>query len=257
MQENNFDKKIREQLERRKINPSANAWDKLDAQLDARETKSTRKYWWVGIAASFLAGILLTSLVFNDSKIEVTPQVVSDNSSEEMKDIEQNSVEKSNTIIKNKEEIESIQLTETKVQPKDNPITLQQEKEKEIFIAENVKTSPVKVSKNNKELLQPEKERLVSKGFQLTEDIEKTVPLEVGQKQLATGETQVLDEEVEQLLQRAQEKAKLRNFENPYNLVNAEDLLENIEVEDKQSFKEKVWIALENGFHQVKSTVIE
>ena len=53
------------------------------------------------------------------------------------------------------------------------------------------------------------------------------------------------------------EKAKLRNFENPYNLVNAEDLLEHIEVEDKQSFKEKVWLALENGFHQVKSTVIE
>ena len=44
MQENNFDKKIREQLERREINPSLNSWDKLNAQLDDKETKSTKKY---------------------------------------------------------------------------------------------------------------------------------------------------------------------------------------------------------------------
>ena len=85
MQENNFDKKIREQLERREINPSLNSWDKLNAQLDDKETKSTKKYWWLGIAASFLAGILLTSLVFNDSYVKVTPKVVNGNSSEEIK----------------------------------------------------------------------------------------------------------------------------------------------------------------------------
>lgn len=257
MQENNFDKKLREQLERRKINPSVNSWDKLNAQLDEEETKSTKKYWWLGIAASFLAGILVTSLVFNDSKVGVTPKVVNGNSAEEMKGIKQNASEESKIIIEDRKEIESIQLTETKVQSEDHTVNHPQEKENKTFIAENVKSSPVKISKKNKELIQPKKEIFVANELQLAEDIEKTVPLEVEQKQLATEETQMLDKEVEQLLQQAQEKAKFRNFENPYNLVNAEDLLENIEVEDKQSFKEKVWIALENGFHQIKSTVIE
>ena len=258
MQENNFDKKIREQLERREINPSVNSWDKLNAQLDDKETKSTKKYWWLGIAASFLAGILLTSLVFNDSYVRVTPQVVNGNSLEEMKKVEQDDSRGSNTIMKDeKMEVESIQLTETKVQHKDNSSATQEEKEKENLIAENVKASPVKITEKKENEFQIKKEVLVSEELQLTEDIEKTVPLEVEDRQLATLETQALDAEVEQLLERAQEKAKLRNFENPYNLVNAEDLLEHIEVEDKQSFKEKVWLALENGFHQVKSTVIE
>ncbi len=257
MQENNFDKKIKGQLERRTINPSANAWDKLDAQLDARETKTTKKYWWLGIAASFLAGILVTSLVFNDSKIEVTPQVANDNSSEEINDVEQNASEKSNIIVEGTKEIESIQLTATKVQPEDKSIGQPQKKEQKNFIAENAETSQERASKKDKQPIQPKKEIFFAEELQLAEDIEKTVPLEVEQKELATEETQLLDEEVEQLLQQAQEKAKLRNFENPYNLVNAEDLLENIEVEDKQNFKDKVWIALENGFHRVKSTVIE
>ena len=156
-----------------------------------------------------------------------------------------------------KMEVESTQLTETKVQLKDNSSATQEEKEKENLIAENVKASPVKITEKKENEFQIKKEVLVSEELQLTEDIEKTVPLEVEDRQLATLETQALDAEVEQLLERAQEKAKLRNFENPYNLVNAEDLLEHIEVEDKQSFKEKVWLALENGFHQVKSTVIE
>ncbi|MBJ97078.1 MULTISPECIES: hypothetical protein [Mesonia] len=258
MQENNFDKKIREQLERREINPSLNSWDKLNAQLDDKETKSTKKYWWLGIAASFLAGILLTSLVFNDSYVKVTPKVVNGNSSEEIKKVEQHDSRGSNTIMKDeKMEVESTQLTETKVQLKDNSSATQEEKEKENLIAENVKASPVKITEKKENEFQIKKEVLVSEELQLTEDIEKTVPLEVEDRQLATLETQALDAEVEQLLERAQEKAKLRNFENPYNLVNAEDLLEHIEVEDKQSFKEKVWLALENGFHQVKSTVIE
>ena len=108
MQENNFDKKIREQLERREINPSLNSWDKLNAQLDDKETKSTKKYWWLGIAASFLAGILLTSLVFNDSYVKVTPKVVNGNSSEEIKKVEQHDSRGSNTIMKDeKMEVES------------------------------------------------------------------------------------------------------------------------------------------------------
>ena len=230
----------------------------MNAQLDDKETKSTKKYWWLGIAASFLAGILLTSLVFNDSYVKVTPKVVNGNSSEEIKKVEQHDSRGSNTIMKDeKMEVESTQLTETKVQLKDNSSATQEEKEKENLIAENVKASPVKITEKKENEFQIKKEVLVSEELQLTEDIEKTVPLEVEDRQLATLETQALDAEVEQLLERAQEKAKLRNFENPYNLVNAEDLLEHIEVEDKQSFKEKVWLALENGFHQVKSTVIE
>ncbi len=55
MAPNNFDKNIQKQFNSRKIEPSAQAWDKLDAMLTvAEEKKQPKKYFWLKIAASFL-----------------------------------------------------------------------------------------------------------------------------------------------------------------------------------------------------------
>lgn len=55
MAPNNFDKNIQQQFKSRKIEPSAQAWDRLDAMLTvAEEKKQPQKYFWLKIAASFL-----------------------------------------------------------------------------------------------------------------------------------------------------------------------------------------------------------
>ena len=55
MAPNNFDKNIKDTFNSRKIEPSAQAWDRLDAMLTvAEEKKQPKKYFWLNIAASFL-----------------------------------------------------------------------------------------------------------------------------------------------------------------------------------------------------------
>lgn len=55
MEPNNFDKDIQQKFNSRKIEPSAQAWDRLDAMLTvAEEKKQPKTYFWLKIAASFL-----------------------------------------------------------------------------------------------------------------------------------------------------------------------------------------------------------
>jgi hypothetical protein len=55
MEPNNFDKNIQQQFNSREIEPSAHAWERLDAMLTvAEEKKQPKKYFWLKIAASFL-----------------------------------------------------------------------------------------------------------------------------------------------------------------------------------------------------------
>jgi hypothetical protein len=55
MEPNNFDKNIQQKFNSRKIEPSAQAWDRLDAMLTvAEEKKQPKTYFWLKIAASFL-----------------------------------------------------------------------------------------------------------------------------------------------------------------------------------------------------------
>ena len=60
-----LDKQIKENLEARKISPSAGSWDKLSSQLENQDKKKVNYKWFIGIAASFVAGILIASLFGN------------------------------------------------------------------------------------------------------------------------------------------------------------------------------------------------
>ena len=64
MEPNKLDLEIKQKLDDRTIQPSAQAWDRLSAKLDSAEkTKVKRNYKWIYIAASFV-GFLLVGTVF-------------------------------------------------------------------------------------------------------------------------------------------------------------------------------------------------
>ena len=64
MEPNKLDFEIKQKLDDRRIQPSAQAWDRLSAKLDSAEkTKSKRNYNWIYIAAS-LVGFSLIGTVF-------------------------------------------------------------------------------------------------------------------------------------------------------------------------------------------------
>jgi hypothetical protein len=64
MEPNKLENEFRNKLNEREINPSANAWDRLDAMLTVAE-KPQRNLKWLYIAASLLGFGIIGSLYFN------------------------------------------------------------------------------------------------------------------------------------------------------------------------------------------------
>ena len=91
MEPNNIEDQIREKLSSREIQPSAQAWDRLDAMLTVAEEKKTKRsffsFKYIGIAASVLVFVTLGLFYFNqkNTTIETLNTVVeTENGSKEI-----------------------------------------------------------------------------------------------------------------------------------------------------------------------------
>ena len=95
MEPNKIDNQIREKLNAREIQPSAQAWDRLDAMLAVSEEKKPKKgYGWFFVAASTLLFFGLGFFLFNSSETteinNSTPIVTTIN--EEIDTVESNKI---------------------------------------------------------------------------------------------------------------------------------------------------------------------
>jgi hypothetical protein len=71
MKPNKLDNQIREKLNAREIQPSAQAWDRLDAMLTVSEEKKPKKgYGWFFVAASTILFFGLGFFIFNTNKTQ-------------------------------------------------------------------------------------------------------------------------------------------------------------------------------------------
>lgn len=80
MEQNNFEKQIKEALDAREISPSSQSWERLEAMLSIQEEKKTkRRFFWVPIAASFLVLMTIALLLVDKEQqvnLQETPSVV-------------------------------------------------------------------------------------------------------------------------------------------------------------------------------------
>ena len=86
MEPNNIESQIREKLNSREIQPSAQAWDRLDAMLTVAEEKKTKRsfffFKYIGIAASVLVFLTLGLFFFNQKNTTIeTQNIVVENDS--------------------------------------------------------------------------------------------------------------------------------------------------------------------------------
>ena len=72
---NKIEKQFREKLNSREIQPSAQAWDRLDAMLSiAEEKKTKRSFGWLYIAASILVLLTVGMFLFTQKNNDIEPQ---------------------------------------------------------------------------------------------------------------------------------------------------------------------------------------
>ncbi|WP_299777211.1 hypothetical protein [uncultured Formosa sp.] len=236
MASNNIETNIKNSLEKRRLQPSAQAWNQLQSQLDAQEsTHSFKPYWFMAIAASFIGVLLLSTWMFK-SNTNTDLQVV---------DVEI-PVEKTEVVI----DSSTSSLEEVIVSlPKDEVVKTSKE---------NGTLKAVSLNKNRKkthtivETLNP-KEETKALG-KLNSTLEDTL----SNSALAQQEQAVSNDYIEDLLQQAEQQiSSEKALKVSQQTVDSKALLESVENDIEHSFRDKVFEAVKSGFVKVKTAVVE
>ena len=221
MEPNKIDNQIREKLNAREVQPSAQAWDRLDAMLTVSEEKKPKKgYGWFFVAASTILFFGLGFFLFNSNETteinNSTPIVTTIN-----------------------EEIDTVETN------KINEISV--EKEQHVLVQNEVnfsKTQKNKKSKETNELIKPENdlEEKITPNSQLqTPNSYKYVSPENLLAEVQTGEKVITSDK------KISPKAKMK--------VDANSLLTTVEKELDENHKETTFDKLNRKFKDAKSAL--
>lgn len=258
----NFEDNIKDKLESRRIEPTASAWDRIEGKLEVvEEKKKSKVVLWTGIAASFIAGVFITMLLFNSNSQDIESDFVI---TPDTKKIEEPVYD---PVIKNESEvvtvdIEKIELIVEEVEEKEKseiikPLTIKKKtikktsgvavsKDTQVAIATRNKTTTKTINDNSSENILLEKTIKTS--------IDKKIDEVVASIDLET----VTDQEVEELLLKAQrEIIGSRTFDATTKTLTANALLLDAEAEvDPDTFKDKVFTTLKTGFNKAVEAVV-
>ena len=243
MEPDKFEKYIKKQLNERKINPSDNAWDKISGQLPVAENNNSNKFFWYGLAAAFIGILIVSSLYFNASdesiesgiQIVETPNepVVIPNTEDVV--IKQNAVEEK-IAISDKASIKDAKKPKVQVET-DLDYNAQ------IASNDNVNDKVIKA-----DAVPNGKEQLIN--AKIAEIVAQVNLLE-------NSNLPVSSIEVDSLLRQAQQEILTDKIFNQEGKVDAMALLNEVEGELDQTFREQIFETLKAGFQKVKTAVAD
>jgi len=242
MEPNKFENNIKEKFGNRTMKPSNNAWDRLSERMDNQPKKQNNKpYWWLGLAASIIGVLLVTTLFFKESSIEghetikvVESPIVEETKTQEFKEqnnikLVENPVEKNNKKDPNKKPAEKLDIQSLN-------------KNNKTVVVDNVSSPKVE----NQSVSTP---KALSFEEQKVQDVISQI------QTLKDNNTEVTEAEIESLLLKAQKEINQNKLLNEMGKVDPQMLLADVEAEIDQSFRDKVFQALKDGFGTVKSAV--
>lgn len=221
MEPNKIDNQIREKLNAREVQPSAQAWDRLDAMLAVSEEKKPKKgYGWFFVAASTILFFGLGFFLFNSSETtEINNSIpVVTTINEEMDSTETNKI---NEISVNKEQPVLVQneVSFSKTQTNKKP-----EEGNKLMKTENVLEEK---NASNSQLPTPNTYKYVSPENLLAE--------------VQTGEKVITSDK------KISPKAKMK--------VDANSLLTTVEKELDENYRETTLDKLNRKFQDAKSAL--
>ena len=228
-----FDKNIRKQLAKREIKPSADSWEKLQEKLEQQEEKRRPTFWWIGIAAAVVGIVFFAGTFFNAPVIKEDPVMVN----QDFKEILQ----------------------------QDKPINTSQKVEKaeplKSDAASGKKPKVLKKGQTKPDLIDKMKARTRIANVEVhpkgvhRESIPASESIAMSAPNDNRTTTAVTDAEIEALLQEAQRTIEKDSSLPGMYAVNPEELLDHVEYELEEGFREKVFEALKEGFSKAKTAV--
>jgi len=247
-----FGDKIKQKLLDREITPSADSWSKLSARLDETQQKKKPVVLWMGIAASIIGGILILSLVFNNSNIADSPTIV-DVPKDEVKIKEVPNESSQEIFTPTQDEVEQV-------------ATSRGEKEQQTPKS-FVPVTPVKGGdQNNREaiVVLENKSLLNQKRFDISIEPTSDKILDLKLNNALTGviadvedNAKITDAEVNELLAEAAAKISEERYRSNLAVgkVDPQDLLLDVELEMDNSFRDKIFEILKEGYTKARTAV--
>ncbi len=236
---NKLEQHIKQKLEQRELQPSEDAWGKIESRLgNPKDSKRKAGRNWYAVAAVFLGALLVTTLYWNSDN-ELSPQteiVDTEISTEEVKD--ENGDDITNNEQPLREELQAIpeRYVQSEVLKDKDPI-VDETPDATIKIDEVVAL--------NDGL--PEKQQLII-NRKVDEVFAKVALLE-------NSNTAVTDAEVDSLLRTAQNEILAEKVIQENGSVDAMALLAEVEDELDNSFRDQIFEALKQGYTKLKTGV--
>ncbi|EZH74575.1 hypothetical protein ATO12_12470 [Aquimarina atlantica] len=260
-----FEEKMKDKLEQRAIQPSSDSWERLTTQLDSakKQKKESKKVQWYSIAAIFVGVLILTSILMNQNPVsEQNNTQFVDNGNEvikkenievvENKDIQQKNIEKNNSKIV-EESSTPDKIATPSLKKKNVPLEI-------IIPGDKIAKKMLENKKYDTELVENGRTIDRTKNKVLPVDsliIEDKVAGVVAQiQELQKNNAQVTDDEINALLLEAQREISTAKILKS-STVSASNLLQDVEAELDETFKQRVFEALKTGFQKVKTAVVE
>jgi hypothetical protein len=249
-----FEEDIKHKFEGRKIQPSAQAWEKISGQLNTTTTTTTTAntkkggYRWYAIAASVIGLLIATLLFFNAGK-EVVIQ------GKPIVNTPQNKINKELQQFKEKQ-INVFDTKETMVNNTDDNL---QNIKKVNLGAVHKSTSEneaiaVSINDLNKPKLRQENEANQEINILINEKINAIV---ARLDALALQNSTVTDSEIDALLRKAQDEILAQKIFKNLNSVDAMALLNQAETELDLSVRDQLFEALKSGYLKVRTAVAD
>lgn len=229
-----FEKHIKDQLQKREIKPSAESWQKLQGRLEQKEAPSKKPFLWMGIAAAFAGIFFLLGTFFSNPFIENGPAVV-EQTSEVPVTPETENLE---PVPAAEEEI-LVASEEIRKQEIEQPTKISEDvRRKDIASAVVAEETPIAETASE----EPAKFDLASVKERLSEESPEAL-------------ANVSDAEIEALLLLAEAELEEEPAQYVSQTINPDDLLNEVEYELEQSFRDKVFEVIKDGLSKAKTAV--
>lgn len=257
-----FEDHIKEKLDKRSITPSANAWDKLESQLDT-QSKGNKKLYkkvMVLIAASVIFFLMLIPF-FEFSKqvnpvVDTVEVVVPESEYTPVITKETRLVESNKEQIETNVAIENLSKSEIKKHKETTPSKI---KNKPVHTQPKIATvekQEVEMSNNVVLSTQNKQQSFIEDSLISQKMDNKVADLLVQVQQIEKNNGQVTDEEINSLLRKAQQEITADKLLEE-GKTNALSLLEDVELELDETFKQRVFETLKISFSKLRTAVAE
>ena len=250
-----MEEEMKQKLEERRIEPSADAWQRLSSQLDNKDNSKPRSgFWWIGLAAACIVILLILKIRPGNNENNTVPVIV--DTIEEAEGLNETVENDSqlNSAANEEEEIIPKEISEERLvestantNEKDAAEEVQKSRSPLVRIARAEESIPDETDRTSEEptnILMEEKASLESKLTENTAEV--------------TVSTEVSNAELDELLEKARKRLNSEATQKKKEIsVQAQALLDGVEDDLDRSFRERVFRTLVSGYQSVRTAVAE